>query len=119
MGHDFTMAMMHTLAREQNMPAVEECVKAIEVLHLKERQGVMQMLFEPTIEGKTEGFQTFIESKYLDWPTSMVTCYYAAKNDKQSIKTFFDRLSTGSDEIFWSHLDTWATAHTDMKEFLG
>lgn len=108
---------MHTIALEENMPFVDECIKSLDVHYYNEKIGMGQIIFDHTYKGKIEGFTTYMQSQTVDFPVMMVTCIQAARLDKAKIENMWNRVTAGPDAVFWNHLDTWATAHADIKGY--
>jgi hypothetical protein len=100
------------------MPHVSECIASLELVHLDVQLGLQQVIFEPSFGGKIEGQTRIAEAAVIDWPISMITCYHAAKSDLQNILTLGSKLTTNTDEIFWSNLGIWKDARTQIHQLL-
>jgi hypothetical protein len=97
--HDFSYEALLTLSRENNLPYLRECIIDKEVTRLDWKTGIMQILFEPTFKGKFEGYTHVLTSVYYDFPTSMISCAWAAYLENVSIATFLANFKDS--EFFW------------------
>lgn len=85
------------------MHDVEACYQKAEVNSMTKWLGVQQMIFEPSFEGKSEGFLNFMAA-VTEKPTLVKECYTSVINgkDMDKIYEFGAKLMNYSD-LIWGH----------------
>jgi hypothetical protein len=79
--YDFSLGALKTLTMEEGMPHMTDCIDAMDMIHIDNRLGFSEFLFEHSWQGKMDGLYHMSEARFIDIPNAVQTCFWAVQSD--------------------------------------